>query len=96
MKSLTSRISTSVTIGQNLDILSLSNVTIRCPVAGLPKPVISWSFDDRALEHGGNIRINGGKLVIRSANTLDSGRYTCVASNLVGQTRAQTVLTVIG
>ena len=85
-----------MTVGQRLELLSLSNVTIRCPVSGLPHPEITWSLDGRNLVTGGRIRVQGGSLVISSADTLDSGRYTCVASNLVGQARAQAYLTVIG
>ncbi|XP_068741513.1 hemicentin-1-like isoform X2 [Montipora capricornis] len=86
--SLDSREPVSVIVGQRLDVLSGTNVSIECPVSGIPEPEINWKRQDGALLAKDSI------LTIDSVSTKSSGEYVCRASNLAGDVMAGSVVTV--
>ncbi|XP_066048296.1 hemicentin-1 [Chamaea fasciata] len=61
-------------------------VTLTCEVTGNPVPQVTWLKDGQALAQAGDARIvsHGRSLHISEAQLLDTGRYTCVASNTAG------------
>ena len=88
--SLDSREPVSVIVGQRLDVLSGTNVSIECPVSGIPEPEINWKRQNGALLAKDSI------LTIDSVSTKSSGEYVCRASNLAGDVMAGSVVTVKG
>lgn len=70
------------------------SVSLKCSASGNPSPTITWTVDDEAIvqrvdmtigqylgQHGDVI----GHLNISNVQTEDSGDYTCVAKNKLGQ-----------
>lgn len=69
------------------------SIEINCVApAGAPKPKVSWLKDGQLLDpdEEGNIMIDyKGSLVIRVARLKDSGKYTCMAENIIATRRSQ-------
>jgi len=65
-------------IGRNYSIVAGMTLTLKCPVAGDPKPDIVW------LKSGEVIALNKETLVINRTNSVDNGVYVCKASNVFG------------
>lgn len=53
------------------------NVTLSCPVSGMPPPVVSW-MTPNGQRHSGNM------LELTSINRSEAGEYKCEASNECG------------
>ncbi|KAI1722962.1 immunoglobulin i-set domain-containing protein [Ditylenchus destructor] len=74
-------------------------VTLVCPVSGSPEPSVSWLKDghnfDPSLEEKVRLMSGGRQLQIANAQTADSGRFTCLATNQVGAADLDFFLTVI-
>ena len=69
-----------------MDIPKGQSVVLYCNVTGKPAPLITWTKDEgtdipHARYQGSNNRI----LIIDGAQPEDSGTYTCIASNTVGE-----------
>ncbi|KAM6110387.1 LOW QUALITY PROTEIN: hemicentin-2 [Pterocles gutturalis] len=64
-----------------------STVTLECETWAVPEPTIQWYKDKQPLESSGHLQIlsEGQVLQIQPAGVSDSGHYTCVASNAVGE-----------
>ncbi|XP_010176901.1 PREDICTED: hemicentin-2, partial [Mesitornis unicolor] len=64
-----------------------STVTLECETWAVPKPTIQWYKDEQLLESTGHLQIlhKGQVLQIKPAGVSDSGHYTCVATNDVGE-----------
>ncbi|KAK2535167.1 Hmcn2 [Columba livia] len=64
-----------------------STVTLECETRAVPEPTIQWYKDKQLLESTGHIQIlsKGQVLQIKPASVSDSGHYTCVATNAVGE-----------
>ncbi|KAJ8038941.1 Hemicentin-1 [Holothuria leucospilota] len=73
-----------------------NKVSLLCEIVmGNPPPVIEWYRDGRPLTpEVGRQRLEYGRLVIESAHLSDSGRYTCIATNEVGNASVSTQLIV--
>ncbi|KAH7691437.1 Protein HIM-4 a, partial [Aphelenchoides avenae] len=73
--------------------------TLQCPAVGSPPPTITWLKDGRPLGTDGSERVSfldgGRQLLIESAETSDSGRYVCIATNSVGATDSDLTLSVV-
>ncbi|XP_054713925.1 hemicentin-1-like [Uloborus diversus] len=64
-------------------------VTLTCPISGNPAPQIKWVKNRKEIDpRDGNVFIhdNGLKLSFLRTKTEDSGLYTCIADNGVGNT----------
>ncbi|XP_072095260.1 myopalladin isoform X3 [Mobula birostris] len=65
-----------------------SRVQLECIVTGLPKPEVRWYCEGKELKNSPDIQIayNGNQcsLIISEAFEEDTGRYTCLASNIYG------------
>ncbi|ELT99735.1 hypothetical protein CAPTEDRAFT_180340 [Capitella teleta] len=59
------------------------SVTLKCPAEGRPDPVVTWRREDLPLPSGENVFI-GNELKLSDLDRLDSGSYTCIASNGAG------------
>ncbi|XP_010139814.1 PREDICTED: hemicentin-2-like, partial [Buceros rhinoceros silvestris] len=64
-----------------------STVTLECETWAVPEPTIQWYKDKQLLESTGHLQIlsEGQVLQIQPARVSDSGHYTCVATNAVGE-----------
>ena len=54
-----------------------------CQAAGIPPPVVSWTFNDRRLDS------QEGRLELRDVGRSQEGNYLCSASNKYGQVRTE-------
>lgn len=71
-------------------------VRFLCEAEGIPKPTLSWRRESEIIEASGRISLSGNQLVITNAELLDSGTYTCIASNAAGSDTASAELNVLG
>ncbi|XP_071310090.1 hemicentin-2 isoform X1 [Agelaius tricolor] len=64
-----------------------STVVLECETWAVPEPTIHWYKDKQLLESSEHIQIlsEGQVLQIQAAGVSDSGHYTCVATNAVGE-----------
>ncbi|TRZ02412.1 hypothetical protein DNTS_034467 [Danionella cerebrum] len=64
------------------------DVTLQCEADGVPRPAISWMKDGRPLTSSSRAQVlNEGRLLhLLDAQVADTGRYTCIAINVAGQT----------
>ncbi|KAM6372038.1 LOW QUALITY PROTEIN: hemicentin-2 [Pluvialis apricaria] len=64
-----------------------STVMLECETWAVPEPTIRWYKDKQLLESAGHLQIlsEGQVLQIKPAGVSDSGHYTCVATNAVGE-----------
>ena len=72
---------------------------IQCTFEGVPTPTVVWSRDGNVLTDGSNdITIATGDssstLTITTLTADDSGSYTCMVSNLLGNDTASSTLQV--
>ena len=88
--SLESRDPITVRVGQKLDVLSGTNVSIECPVSGIPEPVVNWKRQDGPLLAEDSM-LTLGKVTIES-----TGVYVCRAFNLAGDVMARSIVNVTG
>lgn len=81
---------------KNPSVAAGDTVALQCKALGSPPPRITWLHDDRPLPTSDRHFFTPGNqlLVINSALTNDSGRYTCVMSNRLGTARAHSQLVV--
>ena len=88
--SLDSRDPITVRVGQKLDVLSGTNVSIECPVSGIPEPVVNWKRQDGPLLAEDYV-LTLGRVTIES-----TGVYVCRAFNLAGDVMASSIVKVTG
>ncbi|XP_074747741.1 hemicentin-2-like [Strix uralensis] len=73
-------------------------VTLECDATGTPAPVLLWLKDGNPVPSvvaGGPQILSGGHMLsLPTARLQDSGTYTCVASNAVGEDRHEATLEV--
>ncbi|XP_063044170.1 ADAMTS-like protein 3 isoform X2 [Engraulis encrasicolus] len=70
-----------------------ANLTLDCPVTGVPQPTVSWHKKEGALS--GNTRLlPNGSLLLHNITLQDYGAYTCVAANPIGKSAASSHLHV--
>ena len=72
------------------------NTAFYCTVGGNPSPTVEWKFKGRTLQSGAKYSVNEGELTIKNLNYTDAGRYTCVATNILGLSNATVILNVRG
>ncbi|KAJ8376139.1 hypothetical protein SKAU_G00067190 [Synaphobranchus kaupii] len=86
--SLTVLIPPSIRTGEvALSTVESSQALLSCVTDGVPQPVISWEKEGTPLTDttGEYTILPSGELIIDAAQPEDSGSYTCVATNDVGQ-----------
>ncbi|XP_047376657.1 hemicentin-1 isoform X4 [Sciurus carolinensis] len=64
-----------------------NTLTLECEAYAIPSASLSWYKDGQPLKSDDHVNIaaNGHTLQIKEAQISDTGRYTCVASNLAGE-----------
>lgn len=74
------------------------DVTLQCAAEGVPQPAVTWLKDGRPItgQHGAKVLNEGRLLQIKDAKVSDTGRYTCIAVNVAGQTDSKHDISVHG
>ncbi|XP_009071332.1 PREDICTED: hemicentin-1-like, partial [Acanthisitta chloris] len=87
--------------GPEQELLSeaISNpVTFVCDATGIPPPTLLWLKNGKPIENSDSLEVHvlsgGSKLQIARAQLLDSGTYTCIASNVEGKAQKTYVLSI--
>ncbi|XP_069792105.1 striated muscle preferentially expressed protein kinase isoform X2 [Narcine bancroftii] len=68
------------------------DIRLKVAVVGIPLPALAWYMNNRPLPQD---RSEYGTLWIRDCKPTDSGVYTCVARNELGEARTSAVLAVL-
>ena len=81
-----------------MTILEGRNLLLRCPVEGVPTPSTRWLFDGIPVQVSDTLQIDDdtGDLKIIEMTQDDVGEYSCVATNIAGETVEVSYTTVIG
>ena len=74
------------------------DVTLQCAAEGVPRPAVTWLKDGRPITglHSAKVLNEGRLLQIKDAKVSDTGRYTCIAVNVAGQTDSKHDISVHG
>ena len=97
-------------VGTNVTTLSKTDMTIRCPAAGLPVPLKTWFKDGKRVpvlqwyKNGEELTVDGsrykldqnGTLYVQDVLVSDGGLYTCLAHSPVGNDTASSVVDTEG
>ncbi|KAM5147900.1 hemicentin-1 [Mantella aurantiaca] len=62
-----------------------TNISLECNVKAFPVATVRWYKDGQPLDPKSLLTINGNKLYLDNADLSDTGRYTCLASNVAGE-----------
>ncbi|XP_042370765.1 hemicentin-1 [Plectropomus leopardus] len=72
-----------------MGVLLNESIQLVCRVQGTPPPTIQWLKDGEVINNtrneGFRISPDGSILTVTEAQTTDSGKYTCVATNTAGE-----------
>nr|XP_005290755.1 hemicentin-1 isoform X1 [Chrysemys picta bellii] len=82
---------------EDVKVKEKHSVTLTCEVIGNPVPQITWVKDGQPLTQDGDHQIlsSGRFLQITNAQVADTGRYTCVATNVAGDKSKSYSLSVL-
>uniref|UniRef100_H0XAK9 Hemicentin 1 n=1 Tax=Otolemur garnettii TaxID=30611 RepID=H0XAK9_OTOGA len=82
---------------EEITVLKDSSTSMTCISDGTPMPSMSWLRDSLSLEPDDHLMIDTQGMVLQliKAETEDSGRYTCVASNEAGEVSKHFILKVL-
>lgn len=83
---------------EEIAIVKGSSTSMTCFTDGTPTPSMSWLKDGQPLVLDAHLTIGTQGMVLQliKAETEDSGKYTCVASNDAGEISKHFVLKVLG
>ncbi|XP_031524279.1 ADAMTS-like protein 3 isoform X3 [Papio anubis] len=81
----------SVMVGGIVEAALGANVTIRCPVKGVPQPNITWLKRGGSLSGSVSLLFNGS-LLLQNVSLENEGTYVCTATNALGKAVATSVL----
>ncbi|XP_016146102.1 hemicentin-1-like [Sinocyclocheilus grahami] len=81
---------------QDVSVLQNRQVTLECKSDAVPPPTLTWLKDGAPLKMSPRVRVlsSGRYLQINNAELGDGAQYTCVASNVAGETRRHFNLSV--
>ena len=93
----------AIQIGDSLNILSGSDISIDCIASGTPPPVLKWRWNGREVISRSKTKkfiiteiTDGSRLSIQQLTSENEGQYECVATNTGGADRIASVITVLG
>ncbi|XP_050971241.1 ADAMTS-like protein 3 [Labeo rohita] len=87
--------SLKVVVGGVVSVHLDANLTLECPVKGVPRPTVSWHRKEGPLAASAS-PLPDGSLLLRNLTPQDYGTYSCVAANSVGKSVASSLLRVAG
>ncbi|XP_039625618.1 uncharacterized protein LOC120539534 isoform X1 [Polypterus senegalus] len=79
-----------------VEVLEGAFLSLTCAAEGNPRPVISWSKENRALEKSDRQEVYNGTVSLYSVKRSTAGAYKCQASNEAGNITHSTELLVQG
>ena len=73
-----------------------SSAKLKCVVTGVPRPAVTWKKNGQPLQQTGQIRVGSGNtvLVFKILTQKDTGNYTCIAVNKLGQANKTYIVNV--
>ena len=81
------------------DLVEGETITLEVPISGKPIPTASWYKDSVELKNNDRINLTlretVASLEIKKASCADSGNYTVVATNSVGEAKSSSVLNIL-
>ncbi|MXQ87588.1 hypothetical protein E5288_WYG017782 [Bos mutus] len=82
---------------EEITIVKDSSTSMTCFTDGTPAPRMSWLRDGRPLGLDAHLSVSSQGMVLQliKAETEDSGRYTCIASNEAGEVSKHFILKVL-
>lgn len=83
---------------EEITVVKGSSTSMTCFTDGTPTPRMSWFRDGQPLGLGAHLSVSTQGMILQliKAETEDSGRYTCVASNEAGEVSKHFLLKVLG
>ncbi|XP_031425571.1 ADAMTS-like protein 3 [Clupea harengus] len=72
-----------------------ANITLDCPVTGVPQPTVSWHKKEGPLNGNAQLLFNSS-LLLQNITLQNYGTYSCVAANPIGKSAASSHLHVSG
>ncbi|XP_019599085.2 ADAMTS-like protein 3 isoform X2 [Rhinolophus sinicus] len=81
----------SVVVGGTVEAAVRANVTIQCPVAGVPQPTVTWVKRGGPLSDNISLLFNGS-LLLQNVSLANEGTYVCTATNALGKATATSTL----
>ncbi|XP_075414171.1 ADAMTS-like protein 3 isoform X2 [Tenrec ecaudatus] len=78
-------------VGGIIEAALRANVTIQCPVKGVPQPNVTWLKRGGALSDNVSLLFNGS-LLLQNISLESEGTYVCTAANALGKARAASTL----
>ena len=87
----------TMNVGDNVTAASNTNITIRCPVSGVPTPSAIWQKDGVEIGEGDKLTIlDDNTLVIKESDLEDDAKYTCTVQNALGKDEVSSIVRIIG
>ncbi|XP_036128071.1 hemicentin-1 [Molossus molossus] len=82
---------------EEITVVKGSSTSMTCLTDGTPTPRMSWLRDGQPLELSAHLTVSTQGMVLQlvTAETEDSGRYTCIASNEAGEVSKHFILKVL-
>ena len=83
---------------RNQTVLEGTSTVINCTATGIPRPALSWTFNNGKPPPVAEIRNFSEQSILQLSKTLKSmeGQYTCKAKNKAGDARSNSTLHVLG
>ncbi|XP_015238853.1 PREDICTED: pro-neuregulin-2, membrane-bound isoform-like isoform X4 [Cyprinodon variegatus] len=83
---------------QGQSLMEGEKMYLKCEASGTPSPSFRWYKDGHELQKGRDLKIKtnkkNSKVQISRVRVEDSGNYTCVAENSLGQENVTSIITV--
>ena len=83
----------TMNIGDNVTAASNTTIIIRCPVIGVPTPVVTWEKDGAPVVGSGRVG-EDNSFVLTGAQ--DNAKYTCRVSSVAGEESLSSMINLIG
>ena len=87
----------TLTIGENVTVLTRAIITIQCNASGVPTPAVTWKQGDLRISSDDRYTVeDDGSLLIAGSRERDSAKYTCTATSVAGKDSASSTVQIVG